>query len=50
MVQRTVAAFGPFVEWQVLAENWAKPQVGLQLAAAGHLLAASGWLAEYRLL
>jgi len=37
------AAYGPVVDWQVLAAKMLKRHVGLQLAAAGHPMAASGW-------
>jgi len=40
------AAYGPLVDWQVLAARWQKRHVGLQLAAAGHPMAATGWEAE----
>lgn len=35
------AGFGPIAERQVLAANGQMPPVGLQLAAAGHLLTAT---------
>lgn len=40
------AAYGPVVDWQMLAARWLKRHVGLQLAAAGHPMAATGWEAE----
>lgn len=37
-----MTAFGPVVEWQVLAKKLLKPHVSFQAAAAGHPMAVIG--------